>query len=90
MGRSAWSWSSNGRATASVTGLALDGSTVTNDLVLHAISPWTPWNPKAQLESSAQLESQSSIGIFGGKRADICAACRASLAPRSGHIRGES
>ena len=51
MGRSAWSWSSNGRATASVTGLALDGSTVTNDLVLHAISPWTPWNPKAQLES---------------------------------------
>ena len=52
MGGSAWSWSSKGRATASVTGLALDGSTVTNDLELQALC----------LEP---LESQSSIGILG-------------------------
>ena len=52
MGRSAWSWSSKGRATASVTGLAMDGSTVTNDLELQALCP----DP---------LESQSSIGISG-------------------------
>ena len=69
MGRSAWSWSSKGRATASVTGLALDGSTVTNDLELQALC----------LEP---LESQSSIGIFRGKRADICVRSSSSNALR--------
>ena len=75
MGRSAWSWSSNGRATASVTGLALDGSTVTNDLELQALCPaplgipklnWNlrlNWNPKAQLESSGESVRTSVLPV---------------------------